>query len=152
MKPFPPSRWVCAASSRNTGRDTAYLALVKDDDIIEIDAINSTMNLKISDAELAYRRSEWKQPALKATKGLLYKYAKTVSTAAEGCVTDEMVSGERIKVKGERLSEPDHRLESRLKIRTEFEIRNNNKNMEVATTGNTVLHRLKNKRLRYQDR
>jgi dihydroxy-acid dehydratase len=66
------------------------LALVKNDDIIEIDAINRTMNLKISDAELAHRRSEWKQPALKATKGLLYKYAKTVSTAADGCVTDEM--------------------------------------------------------------
>ena len=66
------------------------LALVKDGDIIELDAIGRTMNLKISDAELAHRRSEWKQPALKATKGLLYKYAKTVSTAAEGCVTDEM--------------------------------------------------------------
>src|ERR1700744_1317494 len=65
------------------------LALVKDDDIIELDAIGRTMNLKISDAELAQRRSEWKQPALKATKGLLYKYAKTVSSAAEGCVTDE---------------------------------------------------------------
>ena len=70
--------------------DGGTIALVKDDDIIEIDAISRTMNLKISDAELAHRRSEWKQPALKATKGLLYKYAKTVSTAAEGCVTDEM--------------------------------------------------------------
>jgi len=71
--------------------DGGTIALVKDDDIIEIDAISRTMNLKISDEELAYRRSEWTKPALKATKGLLYKYAKTVSTAAEGCVTDEMV-------------------------------------------------------------
>ncbi|MBS1528961.1 MAG: dihydroxy-acid dehydratase [Bacteroidetes bacterium] len=69
--------------------DGGNIAIVKDDDIIEIDAINRTMNLKISDAELAYRRSEWKQPGLKAKKGLLYKYAKTVATAAEGCVTDE---------------------------------------------------------------
>jgi dihydroxy-acid dehydratase len=69
--------------------DGGNIAIVKDDDIIEIDAINRTMNVKISDAELAQRRSEWKQPALKATKGLLYKYAKTVTTAAEGCVTDE---------------------------------------------------------------
>jgi dihydroxy-acid dehydratase len=69
--------------------DGGNIALVKDDDIIEIDAVNRTMNLKISDAELAYRRSEWKQPELKAKKGLLYKYAKTVTTAAEGCVTDE---------------------------------------------------------------
>lgn len=65
------------------------IAVVKDGDIIEIDAIARTMNVKISDAELAQRKSEWKQPALKATKGLLYKYAKSVSTAAEGCVTDE---------------------------------------------------------------
>ncbi|HVV54543.1 MAG TPA: dihydroxy-acid dehydratase [Mucilaginibacter sp.] len=69
--------------------DGGNLALVKDDDIIEIDAISRTMNLKISDSELAYRKSEWKQPELKAKKGLLYKYARTVTTAAEGCVTDE---------------------------------------------------------------
>src|SRR3569833_1325363 len=71
--------------------DGGGIAFVKDDDIIELDAISRTMNLKISDDELAKRRSEWKQPELKAKKGLLYKYAKTVSTAAEGCVTDEMV-------------------------------------------------------------
>jgi dihydroxy-acid dehydratase len=70
--------------------DGGTIALVKDNDIIEIDAISRTMTLKVSDQELAGRRSEWVQPALKATKGLLYKYAKTVSTAAEGCVTDEM--------------------------------------------------------------
>lgn len=65
------------------------IAVVKDGDIIEIDAIARTMNVKIPDTELAQRKAEWKQPALKATKGLLYKYAKSVSTAAEGCVTDE---------------------------------------------------------------
>ncbi|HTD98469.1 MAG TPA: dihydroxy-acid dehydratase [Mucilaginibacter sp.] len=70
--------------------DGGTIALVKDNDTIEIDAVSRTINLKISDEELKYRKSEWKQPALKATKGLLYKYAKTVSTAAEGCVTDEM--------------------------------------------------------------
>jgi dihydroxy-acid dehydratase len=70
--------------------DGGNIGIVKDNDVIIIDATTNTINLKISDEELAYRRSEWKQPALKATKGLLYKYAKTVSTAAEGCVTDEM--------------------------------------------------------------
>jgi dihydroxy-acid dehydratase len=69
--------------------DGGNIGIVKDNDVIVIDATTNTINLKISDEELAYRRSEWKQPALKATKGLLYKYAKTVSTAAEGCVTDE---------------------------------------------------------------
>ncbi len=70
--------------------DGGNIGIVKDNDIIEIDAVSNTINLKVPEAEIAYRKSEWKQPALKATKGLLYKYAKTVSSAAEGCVTDEM--------------------------------------------------------------
>ena len=70
--------------------DGGLIAFVKNDDRIEIDATTNTMTLKISAEEIAARRANWMQPALKVTKGLLYKYAKTVSTAAEGCVTDEM--------------------------------------------------------------
>jgi dihydroxy-acid dehydratase len=70
--------------------DGGLIAFVKDDDRIEISAITNTMVLKVSDEEIAARKANWVQPALKAKKGLLYKYAKTVSTAAEGCVTDEM--------------------------------------------------------------
>ncbi|HEY5327366.1 MAG TPA: dihydroxy-acid dehydratase [Mucilaginibacter sp.] len=69
--------------------DGGLIAFVKDNDRIEIDAINRTMTLKVSADEIAARRVNWIQPELKAKKGLLYKYAKTVSTAAEGCVTDE---------------------------------------------------------------
>jgi dihydroxy-acid dehydratase len=65
------------------------IALVHDNDIIEIDAVNNTLNLKVSPEELAQRRAAWQQPALKVKSGLLYKYARTVSSAAEGCVTDE---------------------------------------------------------------
>jgi dihydroxy-acid dehydratase len=65
------------------------LGLVQDDDIIEIDAVKNTLNLKVSDEEIAKRRAAWKQPAPKATKGVLYKYAKFVKNASEGCVTDE---------------------------------------------------------------
>ncbi len=65
------------------------IALVKDDDTIELDATKNTITLKISSEEMAKRRAVWKQPALKATKGVLYKYARQVKTAAEGCVTDE---------------------------------------------------------------
>jgi len=65
------------------------IALVQDDDTIELDAIKNTITLKISPEELAKRQAAWKQPPLKATKGLLYKYAKQVKNAAEGCVTDE---------------------------------------------------------------
>ncbi len=70
--------------------DGGNIGIVKDNDIIVIDAVNNSIDIKISDEELAYRRSEWQQPELKVKRGLLYKYAKTVSTAAEGCVTDEM--------------------------------------------------------------
>jgi dihydroxy-acid dehydratase len=69
--------------------DGGLIALVKDDDIIEIDAVKNTINLKISTEEIAKRKSAWRQPPLKATKGILYKYAKYVTTAPEGCVTDE---------------------------------------------------------------
>ncbi|MFZ4862081.1 dihydroxy-acid dehydratase [Sphingobacterium sp. Mn56C] len=64
------------------------IGLVQDDDIIEIDAVNNTLNLRVSDEEIARRRANWKQPALKVTKGVLYKYAKTVANASQGCVTD----------------------------------------------------------------
>ncbi len=65
------------------------IALVKDGDTILIDAVNNTIDVLISEEELNARRSIWKAPALKATSGVLYKYAKTVSSASEGCVTDE---------------------------------------------------------------
>jgi dihydroxy-acid dehydratase len=65
------------------------IGLVNDNDIIEIDAVKNSINLKISDEEIAKRKAAWKQPALKATNGILYKYAKYVKNAAEGCVTDE---------------------------------------------------------------
>ncbi len=65
------------------------IGLVENDDIIILDAVNNTINLKVSDEVIAERRSKWQQPALKVKNGVLYKYAKTVSSAAEGCVTDE---------------------------------------------------------------
>lgn len=65
------------------------IGLVHDNDVIEIDAENRTINLKVSQEELDVRKAAWTQPELKVKKGLLYKYAKQVSNAAEGCVTDE---------------------------------------------------------------
>ena len=64
------------------------LALVRDGDIITIDAATNSLNVDLSDAELAARRAEWQTPAPKFTKGVLYKYLKTVASASEGCVTD----------------------------------------------------------------
>ncbi len=65
------------------------IGLVEDDDVIELDAVNNTIHLRVSDEIIAQRRANWKQPALKATKGLLFKYAQFVKDASEGCVTDE---------------------------------------------------------------
>ena len=69
--------------------DGGLIGLVKDDDIIEIDAVKNTLTLKVSEEEITRRKASWKQPPLKATKGILYKYAKVVKDASEGCVTDE---------------------------------------------------------------
>jgi dihydroxy-acid dehydratase len=69
--------------------DGGLIGLVEDNDIIEIDAVNNTLNLKVSDEVLNERKAKWQQPALKATNGVLFKYARCVKTAAEGCVTDE---------------------------------------------------------------
>lgn len=69
--------------------DGGTIALVNDDDIIEIDAVNNTIHLKVTDSELAERRKKLIIPALKVTNGVLYKYVKLVKDASEGCVTDE---------------------------------------------------------------
>ena len=69
--------------------DGGTIGLVKDGDIIAIDAVNNTLTLKVSEEELEERRKNWKQPDLKVTQGVLYKYAKCVATASEGCITDK---------------------------------------------------------------
>jgi dihydroxy-acid dehydratase len=69
--------------------DGGTIALVNDDDIIEINAVDNTIHLHVSDEELAERKSNWVQPKLKVTNGVLLKYAKLVTDASNGCVTDE---------------------------------------------------------------
>ncbi len=65
------------------------IALVRDGDVIVIDAKNKTINVKLTEDELIFRKAVWKAPEPKHKKGILYKYAKSVSTASEGCVTDK---------------------------------------------------------------
>lgn len=65
------------------------IAFVKDDDRITIDVSTNSITLHVADEELAARKKNWKQPELKAKKGILFKYARYVKNAAEGCVTDE---------------------------------------------------------------
>ena len=69
--------------------DGGLIALVEDDDIIELNATTNSINLDVSEEKIAERRTKWTQPALKVSRGVLYKYAKQVKDASEGCVTDQ---------------------------------------------------------------
>lgn len=63
------------------------IALIEDGDHITIDADEKAINVNVDTAELDRRRASWQQPAPYATRGLLAKYAKLVSSASEGAVT-----------------------------------------------------------------
>ena len=64
------------------------IAIIKNNDIITIDAQKNTIDLQLNENEIKDRLKQWKAPKLKVNKGTLYKYAKNVSTASLGCVTD----------------------------------------------------------------
>ncbi|MBK0368424.1 dihydroxy-acid dehydratase [Flavobacterium agrisoli] len=66
------------------------IALVQDGDLIAIDAVKNTIDLRISEEEFSKRKANWVKPALKASNGVLLKYAKSVSSASTGCVTDRL--------------------------------------------------------------
>ena len=70
-------------------QDGGPLALTRDGDRITIDADRRSIDIQVSDDELARRRAAWTMPAYKASRGTLYKYIKNVKSASEGCVTDE---------------------------------------------------------------
>ncbi|MCP3996658.1 MAG: dihydroxy-acid dehydratase [bacterium] len=70
-------------------QDGGPIALVEDGDTITIDANTRSLTLDVDDEEMARRRAAWTAPPLKATRGTLHRYIKTVKSASEGCVTDE---------------------------------------------------------------
>jgi dihydroxy-acid dehydratase len=61
---------------------------VHEGDSITIDAEANLIQLNVSDEEIAKRRAAWKAPEIKYKRGVLAKYAKLVSTASKGAVTD----------------------------------------------------------------
>jgi dihydroxy-acid dehydratase len=65
------------------------IALIENGDVITIDAVKNTINMKISDEELAKRKANWVQPESPIKQGVLLKYMRSVSSASEGCVTDK---------------------------------------------------------------
>ncbi|ARV19911.1 Dihydroxy-acid dehydratase [Curvibacter sp. AEP1-3] len=64
------------------------IALVKENDLITIDAVNLALTLHVSDEELAMRRSKWVAPAPRYTRGVLGKFSKGASSASTGAVLD----------------------------------------------------------------
>ncbi|MFV8323557.1 dihydroxy-acid dehydratase [Flavobacterium sp. LB3P21] len=65
------------------------IALIENGDVISIDAVQNTINMKISDEEFAKRKASWKKPESPIKQGVLLKYMRSVSSASEGCVTDK---------------------------------------------------------------
>jgi dihydroxy-acid dehydratase len=64
------------------------IGLLRDGDMITIDAVNNRLQVELSETEIAGRRKNWVKPPYKATSGMLKKYINMVSTASEGCTTD----------------------------------------------------------------
>jgi len=69
--------------------DGGLIAIVEDDDLVTIDITAKSINVHLSDDIIQQRKAKWQKPELAAKNGVLYKYAKTVLDASEGCVTDE---------------------------------------------------------------
>ncbi|WP_366183379.1 dihydroxy-acid dehydratase [Flavobacterium ovatum] len=65
------------------------IALIENGDVITIDAVKNTIDMKISDEEFARRKANWVQPVSPIKQGVLLKYMRSVSSASEGCVTDK---------------------------------------------------------------
>ena len=65
------------------------IGLIRDGDVISIDAQKNTLDVALSESELEQRRKQWQMPPYKVIRGTLYKYIKNVKNASDGCVTDE---------------------------------------------------------------
>ena len=76
----------CIGHISPEAREGGNIALVEEGDIIDIDIPNRTLNVRVSDEELAKRREKWVCPAPKVKKGYLARYSYLVSSAAQGAV------------------------------------------------------------------
>ena len=70
-------------------QDGGPIALIKNGDMITLDATKNLVSVELSDEELARRKAQWTAPPFKSKRGTLYKYIKMVKSASQGCVTDE---------------------------------------------------------------
>jgi len=79
-------------------QEGGLIALLKNGDRITIDAANNRIEAHLTEQEINERKQHWQAPSLKKHKGLLRKYAFTVSSASEGCVTDEIYHEQKATV------------------------------------------------------
>lgn len=70
-------------------QDGGPIGLLQNGDVVTIDAESRSISVDLSDTELAERRKSWTMPPYKAQRGTLFKYIKNVTSASNGCVTDE---------------------------------------------------------------
>lgn len=80
------TRGACIGHISPEAREGGTIALIREGDIIEIDIPNRSLNVKVSEKELAERRASWICPPPKVKRGYLARYAALVSSAAEGAV------------------------------------------------------------------
>lgn len=80
------TRGACIGHISPEAREGGNIALIQDGDIIEIDIPNRSLNVKLSDEELAKRRKQWVCPPPKVKSGYLARYAALVTSAATGAV------------------------------------------------------------------
>ncbi len=69
--------------------DGGPIALIQDGDVVTIDSEQASIDMAVSEEEMATRRAAWTQPAPKRQRGILAKYIRCVAPASAGCVTDE---------------------------------------------------------------
>ena len=69
-------------------QEGGLIALLEDGDMITIDAVNNKLEAELTVEEVAKRKAQWSAPPLKEKRGILYKYAKAVAPASQGCTTD----------------------------------------------------------------
>lgn len=70
-------------------QEGGLIAFLRNGDEITINAEENTISVALTDEEISQRKKDWKAPELKFSRGVLYKYARTVASASQGCVTDE---------------------------------------------------------------
>jgi dihydroxy-acid dehydratase len=88
------TRGLCIGHVGPEAMDGGPIGLLKDGDIIDIDAEKGTMNVELSDSELAERRKAWKPKTPDFGSGALWRFAKNVGPARNGAVTNPGGAGE----------------------------------------------------------